>query len=180
VDHADHVDLIRAGVQVGATRWLEIGAGRGAFTLALADLLGDDGDITAVDRDRAALRDLETSMADRFPGTRLLTLTADFAAPLPFDGILAANALHFDPDPAGVLGGLRALLHGDGRLVVVEYDADLGNPYVPYPLSFGSLAAILARAGFGAPGLIGRVPSRFLGSIYSAVAEVSERGRSGP
>ena len=40
MEHDDHVGLIRDGVEGAGLRWLELGAGRGAFTLALADLLG--------------------------------------------------------------------------------------------------------------------------------------------
>ena len=52
MNHADHVALIRDGVTGAGRRWLELGAGDGAFTLALADVLGPDGSIVAVDRDR--------------------------------------------------------------------------------------------------------------------------------
>jgi precorrin-6B methylase 2 len=73
MEHADHVGLIRAGMGAlpgGAPlrRWLELGAGEGAFTLALADLLGPGAEITAIDRDAAALRRLGGEMAARFPG----------------------------------------------------------------------------------------------------------------
>ena len=40
----------RAARSAGGT-WADIGAGEGAFTLALADLLGPGGRIVAVDRD---------------------------------------------------------------------------------------------------------------------------------
>ena len=56
MDHADHVALIRAGVEGAGTSWLELGSGEGAFTLALADVLGPGGEIEAVDRDGWALR----------------------------------------------------------------------------------------------------------------------------
>ena len=56
MDHRDHVALIRAGVGEQGGRWADIGAGEGAFTLALADLLGPGGQIIAVDRDAGALR----------------------------------------------------------------------------------------------------------------------------
>src|SRR5262245_9714081 len=46
MDHRDHVALIRAGVEGAGRRWLELGAGEGAFTLALADLLGPGAAIT--------------------------------------------------------------------------------------------------------------------------------------
>jgi ubiquinone/menaquinone biosynthesis C-methylase UbiE len=174
VDHADHVGLIHAGVESAGLRWLELGSGEGAFTLALADLLGPGGEIVAVDRDERALRRLESGMAARFPATRLETLAADFRDPLPtgpFDGVLAANSLHFVTDPTEVLARTRAVLRPGGRLVVVEYDADRGNPWVPHPFSARRFPELAATAGFGPAREIGRVPSRFLGAIYAAVAE---------
>jgi hypothetical protein len=49
MDHADHVALIRGGLDGAGARWLELGAGSGAFTLALVDVLGDDAQVAAVD-----------------------------------------------------------------------------------------------------------------------------------
>ena len=38
--HSDHVRLLRDGVPQAGGVWADIGSGGGAFTLALADLLG--------------------------------------------------------------------------------------------------------------------------------------------
>jgi ubiquinone/menaquinone biosynthesis C-methylase UbiE len=177
VDHADHVGLIRDGVQGAGRRWLELGAGRGAFTLALADLLGPAGEIVAVDRDRGDLSSLAATMGRRFPETRLTTAVADFSRALPmesgFDGLLAANSLHFVRDPAAVIDGVRPLLRPGARIVVVEYDSDSGNPWVPFPFSFGTWQAIAAGAGLLDTRLVGRVPSRFLGAIYAAASDLA-------
>jgi hypothetical protein len=54
---------------------------------------------------------------------------------------------------------------------VVEYDADRGNPWVPHPFSFATWRHEAQEAHFVDPTLLHRVPSRFLGAIYSAVAE---------
>jgi SAM-dependent methyltransferase len=174
MDHADHVGLIRAGVEPGARRWLELGAGRGAFTLALADVAGPGAEIVAIDRDRGDLAALATTMERRFPATKLTTLVADFSRPLPiepgFDGLLAANALHFVRDSAAVIATVRPLLRPAARIVVVEYDSDSGNPWVPYPFSFTTWQAIAERSGLLDTTLIGRVPSRFLGAIYAAAS----------
>ncbi|MBA2719982.1 MAG: class I SAM-dependent methyltransferase [Chloroflexi bacterium] len=173
MDHADHVRLIRDGVAGARSRWLELGAGEGAFTLALADLLGPTARITALDRDQAALRRLVADGNRLFPGRALTTLRADFRDALPagpFDGALAANSLHFVADPAAVLAQIRDGLVPGGRLIVVEYDADRGNRWVPHPFSMARFRAIAAAAGFSQPVEIGRVPSRFLGAIYAAVA----------
>ena len=176
MDHADHVGLIRAGIDPTERRWLELGAGRGAFTLALADLLGPGAEITAVDRDRGDLATLATTMGRRFPATKLTTLLADFSQPLllegGFDGLLAANALHFVRDPLAVIGTVRPLLQPGASVVVVEYDADSGNPWVPHPFSFRSWETLAGQAGLLDTRLIGRVPSRFLGAIYAATSEV--------
>jgi hypothetical protein len=68
---------------------------------------------------------------------------------------------------------VRDRLARSGRLVVVEYDADRGNPWVPHPFSFGTWRQEAARAGFATVALIHRVPSRFLGAIYGSVAIVA-------
>ena len=174
MDHHDHVGLIRAGVTGAGPRWLELGAGTGAFTLALADVLGPGGRILATDRDAGALRLAATAVAARFPATALETAAFDFTRDLPsgpFDGVLAANTLHFVRDRGPTLGEIRDRLAPAGRLVVVEYDADRGNPWVPHPFSFETWRSEAVAAGFDEPRLIGRVPSRFLGAIYGAVAD---------
>jgi ubiquinone/menaquinone biosynthesis C-methylase UbiE len=171
VRHGDHVALIRDGVEGAGPRWLELGAGDGEFTLALADLLGGEGEITALDLDRWALAELASRLADRFPGISVDTRTADFTdglPPGPFDGVLAANSLHFVADVAPVLASIRDVVAPRARLVLVEYDADHGNPYVPHPISFVRWQALATAAGFDPPRLLHRVPSRFLGSIYGA------------
>ena len=171
--HADHVALIRGGVKRRGTRWLELGAGEGAFTLALADLVGSDGSILAVDRDRWALAELAARLTSRAPQLALETLVADFETGLPagpFDGVLAANSLHFVADQPAVVRAIRGVLAPGGALILVEYDAEHGNPYVPHPISLVRWEQLAADAGFTAPRLLHRVPSRFLGSIYGAVA----------
>jgi ubiquinone/menaquinone biosynthesis C-methylase UbiE len=174
MDHADHVALIRDGVTGAGPRWLELGAGNGAFTLALADLLGDRGHILALDRERWALAELTARLAERFPGTGVHTAVVDFTRELhggPFDGVLAANSLHFVADLGPVLAAIRTALRPGGRLVIVEYDAAHGNPYVPHPISLARWRTLAPETGFTMPRLLNRVPSRFLGSIYGAVCE---------
>ncbi len=56
MNHADHVRLLRGGVPAPGGVWADFGSGEGAFTLALADLLGTSGEIYSVDQDAGALR----------------------------------------------------------------------------------------------------------------------------
>jgi len=175
MNHLDHVGLIRDGVPVGPAHWADLGAGRGAFTLALADVLGPGAHITAVDRDSSALSELADSMHRRFPETVLKTITADLAKPLDLrdlDGVVMANSLHLFKDKPALLRLVRGLPAPSRRLLLVEYGADRGNPWVPHPISFERWRALSEREGFKDTRLLATVPSRFLGSIYSSVSRM--------
>lgn len=82
-----------------------------------------------------------------------------------------ANSLHFVRDKQPVLEAVHRMLRPGGRLIVVEYGADRGNPWVPHPFTYGSWEKMAARAGFRNTRLLKTIPSRWLGSMYSAVSE---------
>lgn len=175
MNHSDLVTLLQDGVTERGGRWAELGAGEGAFTLALADLLGQTGHITAVDKDGRAIQDLAAEARRRFPEITVTTRVADFTRPLGLsglDGIVMANSLHFVRDKAPVLDSVRAMLRPGGRLIVVEYGTDRGNPWVPHPFSFARWEKMAAQAGFGSTRLLRTIPSRYFGSMYSAVSLV--------
>jgi ubiquinone/menaquinone biosynthesis C-methylase UbiE len=181
MDHADHVRLLRDGV-VARNRpvaagesgvWADLGAGEGAFTLALADLLPPGSTIHAIDRDAEALKELSRrySRLTASKTTKLDTRVADFTRDLELtglDGVVMANALHFVRDKAPVLALVRGMLKPSGRFLLVEYDADKGNQWVPHPLSFETWRALADRSGFSGTRKLASVPSRFLGRIFSA------------
>lgn len=171
MQHQDHVRLIRAGIPTRGGVWADLGSGSGAFTLALADLLGPGAHIYSVDRDRRALREQEVAMRARFPQVSVDYLEADFTAKLtlpPLDGLLMANSLHFVREKAPVLAQLRTYLRPGGSLLLVEYNAERGNPWVPYPLSYPTWEKLSQQHGFTQTRLLSTVPSRFLREIYAA------------
>jgi ubiquinone/menaquinone biosynthesis C-methylase UbiE len=173
MDHADHVNLIRAGVEGAGSTWADIGAGWGAFTLALADILGPAGEIHAVDRDAGALRENARVMHARYPQVSVTYHNADFTFPLELpllDGIVMANSLHFRHDPATVVGQLRAYLRQGGRFVIVEYNLKRGNFAVPHPVPYTAWGELARGAGFQHTKFLARRSSRFLHEIYSAVS----------
>jgi len=180
MQHADHVRLLRDGVATPGGVWADLGAGRGAFTLALADLLGPGAIVYAVDKDRGALREQEQAMRARFPATTVHYFAADFTQRLdlpPLDGVVMANSLHYQRDKLAVLRLVQGYLRPAGRLLLVEYNADRGNPWVPYPLSYPTWEALASRAGFAQTRLLATTPSSFLREIYAAESLIAGCGR---
>jgi ubiquinone/menaquinone biosynthesis C-methylase UbiE len=176
MNHTDHVDLLRDGIPAKGGVWADLGSGTGAFTLALADLLGTDAVIYSIDRDSGALRDQERAMRQRFPDVAVHYLTADIARPLDLpaqDGVVMANSLHFFRDKAPILQLVRGYLKPGGRLLLVEYNTDQGNMWVPHPLSYPTWERLARRHGFAETRLLATKPSRFLGEIYSAVSAIT-------
>lgn len=173
MDHEDHVNLLRAGVTARSGTWADFGSGTGAFTLALADLLTSDAVIYSIDVDARALRQQRRRLETRFPGMTVHTLTGDFTRPLdlpPLDGLVMANAMHFHQQKAPILAHAQRTLKADGVFILVEYNADRGNRWVPYPLSYPSWEALARESGFSRTELLATRPSSFLGEIYSAAS----------
>ncbi len=177
MNHDDHVHLLRDGIPAPGGVWADLGSGWGAFTLALADLIGPTGRIYSVDKDPPSLREQEQALRARFPDVPVRTAIADFTRRLdlpPLDGIVLANALHFVPNRHGeqeeVVQLIKSYLRPGGRLILVEYNADEGNQWVPYPLSYPTWEKVARRCGFSTTRQLATVPSRFLKEIYSAVS----------
>ncbi len=174
--HQDHVRLLQQGVPGSGGVWADLGSGSGAFTLALAELIGPAGEIYSIDKDARALKEQEHAMDRFFPPAKrpkMHYLVADFTRPVdlpPLDGIVMANSLHFQRHKDQVLAWIRGCLKPGGRLILVEYNADQGNPWVPYPLSFPRWKDTAAQAGFAGTRLLATQPSRFLREIYSALS----------
>jgi len=173
MDHTDHVTLLRGGVLAPGGVWADLGSGTGAFTRALAELLGPTGVIYSVDKDASALVAQEREMRRSFPSTVAYYLAADFTQPLslpPLNGVVMANSLHFHRAKEPIVQLVRSYLKPGGRLILVEYDTDHGNHWVPYPLSFETWHALARSCGLSNTQLLAPVPSRFLGRIYSALS----------
>ena len=173
MDHTDHVNLLRGGVSPGGV-WADFGSGTGAFTLALAELIGPSGVLHSIERDDYAVRQQQRAFHDRFPDRRVHYHIADFTRPidlLPLDGLIIANALHFQRQPAPVVKLLKSYLKPAGRLIIVEYNVEQGNSAVPYPISSERWIELAKAAGFARTRVLATRPSRFLTEIYSAVSE---------
>ena len=174
MNHYDHVNLLRPADLPPGTSFADLGAGSGAFTLALRELLDLSAEIYAVDRDQARLAELKRTHRARFGASdHLHLIPANFTRELdlpPLDGILMANSLHYFRDKEKILRHVCTFLKPQGVFLLVEYNVDRGNPWVPYPLSFETFRELVPRVGFSEPRLLAKHPSSFLREFYSALA----------
>lgn len=170
-------DLIQPGISRPGGIWADIGSGTGIFTLELRQIIGPQAEMYSVERDGHALDKQRRAVAARYPDAPIHYLQADFTRPLalpPLDGIVMANALHFVPfeRQQAVLAALCTHLKPDGgRFLIVEYDAQHGNPWVPYPVNYDAFENLAVGAGLRDVRRLAAVPSRFLREMYSAMGE---------
>lgn len=142
---------------LGAMTWADLGCGDGTFTVALADLLAPRSVIHAIDRDRSALKRIPSHRHD----VRIHPHVGDFIEPWPFgsvDGILMANSFHYVANQEAFVRACESRMTSPRRFLVVEYDTNQGNAWVPYPVSRSRLAEL-----FGGYSLrsLGSRPSRY-------------------
>jgi len=150
--------------------WADLGCGSGTFTLALAGLLKAGSKIYAVDTNPSAL----SQMPAEYDHVTIETSRINFEmADLNFeklDGILMANSLHYVRDKKTFIQKATSYLKDDGHFLLVEYDIDKANQWVPYPLSFSSLIELFTQMGFNSIRKLEEKPSLFRrANIYSAI-----------
>lgn len=105
------------GVAAG-WRCLEVGAGAGSITAALADLVGPQGSVLAVDLDTRFVEGMEAPNVE----VRTLDITVDPVAGGPFDLVHARAVLEHLPARDDVLAMLAGLLRPGGWIVVEDVD----------------------------------------------------------
>ena len=79
-------------------------------------------------------------MHSRFPAAGVHQVVADFTCPvaLPLlDGMVIANALHFQQEQEQVVRLLPLSSARKAALLIVEYNTERGNTAVPHPFAWG-------------------------------------------
>jgi len=80
-----------------------------------------------------------------------------------FNGFMMANSLHFIKDKAALVSRLIKALSPNGRIVIIEYDTDSANNWVPFPISYECLVTTFPDLSIKK---IGERPSRFGRTMY--------------
>lgn len=153
------IALIQTAIPVkGKSTWIDLGCGAGTFTYALADLLGADSKIIAIDRLNQHLGSKRGQVAIEFKQADFENQALSFNN---MDGILIANALHYVKDQSEFIKNIKPWLTDNGQLILIEYDTDRGNQWVPFPITFEKAQLLLTEAGFKDVKKIGEKDSLF-------------------
>ncbi len=167
---ADADALLAPAVLPGAGVWLDLGAGDGLLTRALARRLGA-GTVVAIDRTAPRVPPVADGAGIRAVTGDVRRLDRLGGVPDRVDGALCANVLHFVPEAGAVLAALARRLRPAGRVVVVEYDREPGSRRVPHPVPRSAIRALADGAGLGSVEVVGERASRFGGTLYVAVLQ---------
>lgn len=154
---------LRAGDRV-----LEVGAGPGFTSFALAERVGREGVVYALERSAEALACLERLQAERGL-SQIRRVHADAAACEPAERDLAAAfvtmVLHHADDPPGILRSAARWLAPGGRLVVGEFDpggpCEKGPPR-EYRIAPAKIRGWCEAAGFAAIEIRSQSPEHYM------------------
>ncbi len=151
------------------TIWADLGSGSGLFTRALAGLLYTGSTIYAVDKSISSFQK-NSSSTQVFVKTLELDFVRDDLNLQNLDGILMANSFHFVRDKKSFIEKIIPYFRDAPVFLMVEYDTDLPNPWVPFPLSFDKLKKLFTELGFHSVKKINEKKSLYhSGKIYSVI-----------
>ncbi|MBV8253689.1 MAG: methyltransferase domain-containing protein [Chitinophaga sp.] len=158
--------IAQAGLPGGT--WADLGAGSGLFSAALAQLLPAGSTIYAID-----IHPPEKIVYPIPSDIQIIPMQQDFVQqPLSMgglSGILMANSLHYVADKKSLVRQLKTHMEPTAIFIIVEYETDQANPWVPYPIPFQALTRLMQQVGFGQSIYLGDRPSVFRsGKMYAA------------
>ena len=149
--------------------WLDLGAGNGLFTTALAQHLPPASKIIAVDKNAEALRQVASVVNAVSIEAMVANFVDDTIHANEADGILMANSLHYVRNKIPFLRKVAPLLKRGGSFLLVEYNRARANPWVPYPLTIDTARELFAGSGYSNFKLLNKAPSSFGGEMFAAM-----------
>jgi ubiquinone/menaquinone biosynthesis C-methylase UbiE len=117
--------LVRAAAPGRGERVLDVGCGRGAATIALAEAVGDSGRVTGIDLSAKMIEACTAEVAGRGLSNVDLQVMDASSPALPaaaYDVLVSSLVVFFLPDPLAALTAWRRLLVApDGRLAISTF-----------------------------------------------------------
>lgn len=171
----DAVSLIEPGIAADnlPQHWADLGCGNGTFTRALAHLLTPGSSITAVDHvpqqwGYAMGAGVEVQFKQLDFGRE------DFYLPM-LDGMLMANSFHYIQKKESLIKRLEKCFHKEKQFLIIEYETDTPNPWVPYPISFYQLSQLFDGLGYDRITKLKERQSSYGGKMYATLIKDSDR-----
>jgi len=157
LEPATRLALHLAGIGPGM-RVVDLGTGTGEVALLVAEAVGPDGSVLAVDRAADGLAYAATKFADRGV-TNIELVEADVASYVPgepVDAVLGRLVLSYLPDPVATVRRLLRATRPGGVYLALEYDTDAVRSAPPTPtITQGAGLVSAAFAAAGTPQTIG-------------------------
>jgi hypothetical protein len=164
------IKLIEQGIDTSTPRqiWADLGAGEGLFSQALASILNSGSMIHSIDKVPVKkIKSPNASVEIRTEQIDFLNDSLNFDA---LNGFLMANSIHYVEDKFLLIERLKKKMDASGRIIIVEYDMDVSNAWVPYPLPFSKLVTLFQECGFSSVKKLQEVRSQYhKAMIYSAL-----------
>ena len=138
------------------SRVLDVAAGAGEQTMAVAKRIGDSGQVLATDispdilhfastsAKLAGINNVQTQVID---GESLADITTN-----PFDAVISRVGLIYFPDQQKALTGMKQQLRTDGKVAAMVYSTAESNPFFSIPVSIIRRRAKLPAPLPGQPG----------------------------
>lgn len=143
--------------------WFDLGCGSGLFSEALSALLAEGSLIYAIDKRRTTFNDNKIKFLQ-------LDFLKDALPAISVNGILMANALHYVRDQLQFLTWIKSYLSTSGVFLLVEYNTEVSNQWVPYPISLLTAQDLFKQAGFESSVKIAERPALYNNrGMYSAL-----------
>ena len=118
-------------------RWADLGSGKGTFTHVLQNLLPDGSQIRPID-----------TLPQNLPNFIRADFKHDDLPLANLDGILLANSLHYLQDKIKLIHKLETYFAAEPTFLIIEYDTNQANTWVPYPIAYNELQKFFNGLGY--------------------------------
>lgn len=150
-------------------RWADLGCGDGVFTELLAGILPLKSTIFAIDKSTQRLNPIMgNEISVNFQKANFEKDELDFNN---LNGILMANSFHYIHDKEKLIKKLEAYFYEKKTFLIVEYDTNVANPWVPFPINFEKLKELFHKFGYKSIEKLNVRKSNYGGEMYIALIQ---------
>lgn len=152
--------------------WAVYGLAYSECLFALADILGLDGKLEAVGRQKKKSKinsqsDVSATIRVHEENLEKAKIFSDL------DGILLLHSLHQIENQLEFLAEVIQGIKKDGKLIVIDFNSRRGNPWLKHPVPIGRLNWLSRKLGLPKPKILAKHKKRFGRVSYLAEIDIS-------